>query len=368
MVNAMDDKKYIIKELFGKEKIAFIGPYANTKRLQSSWAFSGEDDNTVTVFEAASENYDAADIGYAEGCTMMDQDAVTARGVCHIDDWQEKNEKLQAEAIEAANRADTVVLCLGEDSSQSGEATSKASLKLPAVQMKLLNEIKKTGKKIVTLIFTGRPLELKEVAELSDALMVCWLPGTEGGHGVMDVLSGKISPSGRLTASFPYTVGQEPLHYDMYSTGRPKPANGPSEYTSRYLDCENGALYPFGYGLSYTVFEYSEPKLSAKKMTSGETITASVKVKNTGDMKGDVTVQLYIRDITGSRVRPIRELAGFERVSLNPGEEKEVSFEIKEEMLRFWTAEEKWESEPGRFNVWLSDNSTDGEPLEFVLE
>ncbi len=351
-----------------KEKIAFIGPYADTKRLQSSWAFSGEDENTVTVWEAAQEIYDKDNLKLAAGSTMLDQDAVTARGKCHVDNWQEENDRLLPEAVQAAGWADTVVMCLGEDSTQSGEATSKVSLKLPKVQLKLFNEIKKTGKRIVTLIFTGRPLELKEIGEQSDAMMVCWLPGTEGGHGVLDVLSGKVSPSGRSPVSFPYTVGQEPLHYDMYATGRPKPEEGPSEYASRYLDCENGALYPFGYGLSYASFEYSEAKLSAQKMAAGETITASVKVKNTGDVKGDVTVQLYLRDVTGSRVRPIRELAGFKKISLDPGAEEEVSFVINEEMLRFWTAEEKWESEPGKFRVWICNSSRDGSPLEFCLE
>ena len=351
-----------------KEKIAFIGPYADTKRLQSSWAFSGDDENTVTVWEAVQEVYDKDNLRLATGSTMMDQDAVTARGKCHVDDWQEENDRLLTEAKQAAGWADTVVLCLGEDSTQSGEATSKASLKLPEVQLRLFSEIKKIGKKIVTLIFTGRPLELKEIGELSDALMICWLPGTEGGHGVIDVLSGKVSHSGRSPVSFPYTVGQEPLHYDMYPTGRPKPENGPTEYSSRYLDCENGALYPFGYGLSYTSFEYGEPKLSAQKMAAGETITASVKVENTGDMKGDVTVQLYLRDVTGSRVRPVRELVGFKKISLDSGAEEEVNFVINEEMLRFWTAEEKWESEPGKFRVWLCDNSVDGKPLEFGLK
>ena len=351
-----------------REKNAFIGPYAGTKRLQSAWAFSGEDDNTVSIWDAAMEEYDPEKVKFAEGCTMLDQDAVTARGIRHIDNWQEENDRLLAEAIQTAEWADTVVLCLGEDSTQSGEATSKASIKLPAVQLNLLREIKKTGKRIVTLIFTGRPLELMEVRDFSDALMICWLPGTEGGHGVLDVLSGRISPSGRLTVSFPYTVGQEPLHYDMYPTGRPKPEKGPFEYTSRYLDCENGALYPFGYGLSYTSFEYTGAKLSAQKMTAAEPVTASVTVKNTGDMKGDVTVQLYIRDVTGSRVRPIRELAGFRKISLDPGAEEEVSFIINEEMLRFWTADEKWESEAGKFYVWICDSSCDGKPLEFYLE
>ncbi|MBR5377485.1 MAG: beta-glucosidase BglX, partial [Lachnospiraceae bacterium] len=351
-----------------KEKIAFIGPYADTKRLQSSWAFSGDDDNTVTVFEAASKCFDKDSIRTSAGSTVMDQDAVTARGICHVDNWQEENERLLSESLLAAKWADTVVLCLGEDSTQSGEATSKANIKLPEVQLNLLKKVKETGKKIVTLIFTGRPLELIEVRDLSDALMVCWLPGTEGGHGILDVLTGKISPSGRLPVSFPYTVGQEPLHYDAYPTGRPKPESGPSEYTSRYLDCENGALYPFGFGLSYTSFEYKDQKLSTQKISPTETVTASVKVKNTGDIKGDVTVQLYIRDVTGSRVRPIRELADFKRISLEAGEEKKVCFVINEEMLRFWTAEEKWDSEPGKFMVWICDSSKDGNPLEFILE
>ena len=349
------------------KKTAFIGPYADTKKLQSSWAFSGEDENTVTVWEAALEVYAPESIKTAAGCTMLDQDTMTARGILHVDNWQEENDKLLEEAVRAAEWADTVVLCLGEDRTLSGEATSKAYIKLPAIQLNLLNEVKKTGKKIVTLIFTGRPLELIEVQELSDALMICWLPGTEGGHGILDVLTGKVSPSGRLPASFPYTVGQEPLHYDIYPTGRPKPEKGPSAFTSRYLDCENGALYPFGYGRSYTTFEYTNAKLSAQKMSASETITASVNVRNVGEVKGDLTVQLYIRDITGSRVRPVRELAGFKKISLEPGTEENVSFEISEEMLRFWTAEEKWESEPGKFYVWICDSSRDGAPLEFQL-
>ena len=350
-----------------KEKNAFIGPYADNKKLQSSWAFSGDDKNTVTVWEAAKEVYEPESIKVSTGCTMLDQDTMTARGKRHVDNWEEENSKLMAEAIKVAEWADTVIMCLGEDFAQSGEATSKVSIKIPNVQLNLLKEIKKAGKRIVTLIFTGRPLELNEVRELSDALMICWLPGTEGGHGVMDDLSGKVSPSGRLPVSFPYTVGQEPLHYDMYPTGRPRPENGPSAFTSSYLDCENGALYPFGYGLSYTSFEFINPKLSAQMMSGSETITASVIVRNIGDVKGSVTVQLYIRDVTSSRVRPIRELADFKKISLDPGVEEEVSFDINEEMLRFWTAEEKWASEAGKFIVWICNSSRDGQPLEFEL-
>lgn len=350
-----------------KEKNAFVGPYADNKKLQSSWAFSGDDKNTVTVWEAAKEVYEPESIKVSAGCTMLDQDTMTARGKRHVDNWEEENSKLMAEAIKAAEWADTVIMCLGEDFAQSGEATSKVSIKLPNVQLNLLKAIKKAGKRIVTLIFTGRPLELNEVRELSEALMICWLPGTEGGHGIMDILTGKVSPSGRLPVSFPYTVGQEPLHYDMYPTGRPRPENGPSAFTSSYLDCENGALYPFGYGLSYTSFEFINPKMSAQKMSGSETITASVTVKNIGDVKGSVTVQLYIRDVTSSRVRPVRELADFKKISLAPGAEEEVSFVINEEMLRFWTAEEKWESEAGKFLVWICNSSRDGQALEFRL-
>ena len=330
---------------------------------------------------------------------MLDQDTVTARGTVHDEDWASKCESMLEEALEIAEEADIIILCLGEAPGQSGEATSRAEIKLPAIQMELLQELRFTGKEMITLIFTGRPLELSDVSDLSDALMVCWLPGTEGGHGIMDVLTGKENPSGKLTMSFPYTVGQEPLHYDQYPTGRPKPQDGTGEFTSRYLDCPNDALYPFGYGLSYTEFEYSRPELDrdtliikrecdiagnsrdsqeqtgdSSSSTEGDSINkenkiiATVNITNCGDLAGSTTAQLYIRDITGSRVRPVRELKGFRQVKLEPGESADVSFEITEEILRFWTADNKWASEPGRFTLWIGQDSTEQKGVGFTLD
>ncbi len=197
--------------------------------------------------------------------------------------------------------------------------------------------------------------------------MICWLPGTEGGHGITDVLTGKVSPSGKLPMSFPYTVGQEPLHYDMYPTGRPKPEEGRGEFTSRYLDCPNGALYPFGFGLSYSAFEYSGVRLNTDTLKADTSITASVTVKNTGKAAAGTTAQLYIRDICASRTRPVRELSGIRKLILEPGEEAEVSFEIREDMLRFWRGDNTYGSEPGKFMLWISQDSISGEGVTFTL-
>lgn len=355
-------------------RIAFIGPYADNAGLQSSWAFSGAAADTVTVLAAAREAFGGTDtkLSYSAGCPLLDQDTMTARGPVHTDNWESERDRLLSEALEQAAAADTVVACLGESTGQSGEAASRAHLDLPAVQMALLRQLHtachEAGKRLVVLLFTGRPLVLTEVRELADALMICWLPGTEGGHGIMDVLTGREDPAGRLSMSFPYTVGQEPLHYDSYATGRPKPRTGSSEFTSRYLDCGNEALYPFGYGLSYASFTYGTPQLSADRLPADGRLTATVQIRNTGDVAGRTTAQLYLRDMTGSRVRPVRELAGFETVCLAPGETREVSFEITEQMLRFWTAGERWASEPGVFTLWIGPDSMTEDGVTFTLD
>ncbi len=241
---------------------------------------------------------------------------------------------------------------------------------LPEVQMELFYEIRRRAKKVVTLIFTGRPLDLECLPELSDALMICWRPGTEGGHGIWDVLTGKYAPSGKLPMSFPYVTGQAPIHYNAFHTGRPKPLEGATNFTTRYLDCPNEARYPFGYGLSYTNFEVSSVELLNNKLKkSGEDkITASVKITNKGVVAATETLQLYIRDLVGSRVRPVKELKGFKKVRLLPGETKDVSFEITEDMLRFWTINNKFESEEGDFKVFIGSDSTTENCAEFSLE
>lgn len=354
--------------LSGK-RVAFIGPYAQSEELISSWALAGEKEHTVSLWEAAQGAFTQGEtqIRTAPGCTMLDNDTELSRGHYQADDWDAQNEALLRDAAEAAAWADTVVLCLGEHHLQSGESTSRVFLRLPQVQLRLLHAVAAACDRVVTLVFCGRPLELQQASRLSQALMVCWLPGTEGGNGIMDVLTGKVPPSGSLPMSFPYAVGQEPLHYDSYPTGRPKPASGWAGFTSRYLDCPNEALYPFGFGLSYGNLSVSPVTMSASELTADGKLTASVTLKNTGDLPAARTVQLYIRDLTGSRVRPVRELKDFRRVALAPGEETAVSFTVDEPMLRFWRGDDTFGSEPGAFRLWISLDSMSGEPAEFAL-
>ena len=350
-------------------RVAFIGPYAENRDLHSSWAISsGGNGATVTVREAAEEAFAGTDteVRFAAGCTLLDNNTRYNVGSYASPDWEEENRRLLAEAMDAAAWADTVVLCLGEHRGQTGESTSRAFLTLPEVQLRLLRAVA-AEKPAVTLIFGGRPLELAEAASLSRALMVCWLPGTEGGHGILDALTGRVPPSGRLPMSYPRTVGQEPLHYDQYPTGRPRPAQGWDAFTSRYLDCENTALYPFGYGLTYGRTDLSEVTLSADRLSPEGTITAAADLTLTGDMPEEVTVQLYLRDVTGSRVRPVRELKDFRRVRLEPGVRTTVTFEITAPMLRFWTAENRWDAEPGAFRLWIALDSASGSEASFTL-
>ena len=287
------------------------------------------------------------------------------------DTFKEDNDRLMKEALEIADECDTIIMCLGESLMQSGESTSRAKITLPQVQLELLGKVKEKGKKLITLIFTGRPLDLGDIPEVSDALLICFRPGTESGHGIVDVLTGKVSPQGKLSMSFPWTVGQEPLYYNRFNTGRPKPSEGATIFTSRYLDCPNEARYPFGFGLTYSEFEISEVKLDkasiARDNSSFDKIVASVEIKNTGAYAATQTVQLYVRDMAGSVVRPIKELKGFKKVSLQPGEKSEVSFEITEEMLKFWTASNKFESEPGKFKVFVGFDSATENEAEFEL-
>ncbi len=341
------------------EKIAFIGPYADQKELQSAWAISADKEDTVSIWQAAKEAFGQdIEMRCEPGCLMLNDKTATSTKFFTCPDWGRENARLLEAAKKAAAWADTVVLCLGEHFLETGESASKVDISLPAPQRLLLFALRPLCKRLITLVFCGRPLTLKEVSDISNALMICWFPGTEGGHGSMDVLTGRAAPSGKLPMSFPRHVGQEPLHYDQYMTGRPRPKDGPGNYSSHYLDCPNEALYPFGFGLTYTDFQVSEIRLSGKSLSKAGSITAAVTLKNTGKSAGTAVVQLYIRDLVGSRVRPIRELKGFRRVTLQPGEKQEISFVINEPMLRFWTINRRMESEPGDFQLWIGVDST----------
>ena len=271
------------------------------------------------------------------------------------------------EAVAAAKAADIVILPLGEHFMQSGEAASRAMLALPEVQMRLLRAVSEVNENIVTVLFNGRPLDLREVSSRSKAVLEVWFPGTEGGHAILDVLTGKKEPGGRLPISFPYCVGQVPISYNAYATGRPDDPDGGDKFKSRYLDIPNTPLYPFGYGMGYTGFEVSPVRLDADKIAENGKIKAAVTLKNIGERIGTETLQLYIQDVSASVVRPVKELKGFLKVTLTPGEEREISFEIKESMLRFLRADGTVGSEPGTFRVWIAKDSTQGEPEEFIL-
>jgi beta-glucosidase len=287
-----------------------------------------------------------------------------------------------AEAVSAASQADLVVIALGEDDASSGEAGSRAHLDLPGNQQKLLEAVAATGKPVVLVLFNGHPLALTLVAPKVSALVEAWFPGTEAGPALARVLFGEMDFSGRLTVSMPHAVGQEPLYYNALNTGRPaegidlshRPTNLEERYFSRYLDEQNSPLYPFGFGLSYTKFSYSPLTLSAARISAAELnagnatpLKVSTEVKNLGDRPGTEVVQLYIRQHGTSVARPVRELKGFERLTLDPGESRRVEFTLGREELKFWNLEMKDVVEPARVTVWIAPNSAAGPQVQFEI-
>lgn len=355
------------------KKIAFIGPYTNNNEIISSWSIAGNTNDCVTIEEAAKEVFDLSKTTFCQGCTILPSDykLVGFGGMYEKEAPTEEKtdlEKLLTEAISAAKEADIVVMPLGEHYLQSGEATSRAMIEIPEIQMHLLHEIAKVNKNIVVVLFNGRPLDLREVSGLAKSILEVWIPGTEGGHAIIDTLIGKNNPSGKLPMTFPYCVGQIPIHYNQFSTGRPNLPGMQERFRSKYIDIPNEPLYPFGYGQSYTSFEISPVTLSSPELTAGETITAKITLKNTGNISGTEVVQLYLQDVTASVVRPVRELKGIKRITLEPGQELEVSFSIDEPMLRFLKENGRVESEAGLFRVRIGNNSQTENMAEFILK
>lgn len=353
-----------------KEKIAFIGPYIQEKEIYGTWSMLGKSEDTVSIADAAYKYTAEYELTFAKGCNILGEEDKNLVPEMHGKDMKDENqEKLLKEAVEAAKNADKVILALGEHRRMSGEAASRADLSLPKVQEKLLRAIYEVNSNIGVILFTGRPLDLREVSEKSKAILNVWMPGTEGGNAILNVLTGKVSPSGKLPMSFPYCVGQVPVHYNEYFTGRPyDPKTGEKEYRSNYRDIPNAPLYPFGYGLSYAKYQYSDLKLSKDTMYEGETLDAYVTIKNEGEYRGTETVQLYIRDCVGSVVRPRKELKDYQKVDLQPGETKRVTFKITEDMLRFCKADLTFGSEKGEFQVFIGTDSSTEEYVSFELK
>lgn len=356
-------------------RIALIGPYANSKDIIGMWAIHADRSHSVTIQEAMADVLGTDSFITAKGCELLDDYSILGEfgNIPAFNPTLNGGNDLAAleqEALDAAAGADVIVMALGEHVLQSGEAGSRTDITIPAPQKRLLYKIRQANpdKKLVLVLFNGRPLALTDVLDDCDAILEAWFPGTAGGRSVCDVLFGDVNPSGRLTMSFPYHVGQEPLYYAQLSTGRPAKGSGHSgRFVSKYLDCPNHALFPFGFGLSYHTAVYSGLTLDKATFQAGEKLTVSITVENTGTVAGMETVQLYIRDITASVARPVLELKDWRKVNLNPGERQTVTFTITEEMLRFYTKDMVFASEPGDFEVYIGPNSADLQKAIFTL-
>ncbi|OIK09100.1 beta-glucosidase BglX [Bacillus sp. MUM 13] len=332
-----------------EQKIALIGPFGQSGDILGPWSWMGSKDEAINLGDGLLDK--TSNITFAKGC---DIESVT--------------ESQLEEAVNAAREADVLILALGEDSEMSGEAGCRADIRLPESQLVLISRLKKLGKPMVTILFNGRPLDLHGVLDQSDAVLEAWYPGTEGGAAIAEILYGDANPSGRLTMSFPYAVGQIPVYYNSYNTGRPKLDPEIKErYLSQYLDIPNEPLLPFGFGLSYTSFAYDDYKISSDTVTKEKPLTLSVRVTNTGEAAGEELVQLYIRDLSGEVVRPVKELKAFEKVRLMPGESKEVSFTIREEQLRYYHSDLQFTSDPGGFEAFIGQDSTRVTAFSFKL-
>jgi len=355
------------------QTIALIGPMADNQRDQvGSWSAAG-DWKKVTTLRAGltkyiSERSAPAKILYAKGANLIDDPTMRDflnRHSGNIEPDAKSPERLLSEAVNTAKAADVIVLALGEAFGMSGEAASRTEIRLPANQQKLLRELAKLKKPIALVLFNGRPLVLTEESQLASSILETWYLGTEAGTAIADVLFGEHNPSGKLTMSFPYHEGQIPLYYGDKNTGRPITVH--DKYASRYIDAPNTALYPFGWGLSYTKFEYSPLKLSANAMGDKDTLQASVTVTNAGEVDGYEVVQFYLRDLVGSTTRPMLMLKNYKKVYIKRGESLEVTFPITVEELKFYNEKLEYRAEAGAFRAFVGGNSRELQSADFVL-
>ncbi|GGE34686.1 beta-glucosidase [Pullulanibacillus camelliae] len=334
-----------------EQHLALIGPFADNGDVLGPWSWQGSKMDAVTLRQGLASHISEERLSVAKGCGI-----------------QSVNEAEMMAALQAAQTADRIVLALGEASEMSGEAGSRTAIKLPKPQIELFKRLKALNKEIVVVLFNGRPLDLSDIVDEADAILEAWYPGSEAGSAVADLLMGQENPSGKLTMSFPQTVGQVPVYYNHFNTGRPLNAPDAQErYVSHYLDSPNDPLFPFGYGLSYSTFTYAQVTSTASTIKKGETLTLTVEVTNTSDRPGEEIVQLYIRDHVGEVVRPLKELKGFKRISLQPGESCQVQFDIKEEQLRYTHADLQWKSDPGAFTAYVGPNSEHVTAVPFQL-
>ena len=333
------------------KSIALIGPLADDQQdLLGSWSGDGHASDVVTLLAGIKAKVSSATkINYAKGC---DINSDSTEGF--------------DEAVHVARESNVVIVAVGESAGMSGEASSRSSLDLPGRQLDLVKALHATGKLVVVVLMNGRPLTINWIAGNTPAILETWFAGTQAGNAIADVLFGDVNPGGKLPVTFPRSVGQEPLYYNHMNTGRPPNAN--EKYTSKYLDLPWTPLFPFGYGLSYTQFRLSNLQLSATRIRPDGRLTVSVEIENTGKRAGDEVVQLYLRDVAASVTRPVKELKGFERITLRPGEKRRVEFALTPEHLGFYNREMRFVVEPGEFKVMAGTSSGDEHELVTSFE
>lgn len=347
-----------------KGKIALIGPMANNRmHMAGMWSVAVDHSQSVTVLEGFQNLLNGkAEVNFAKGANLTDDPAmdkrVAVRGIPDIDPLRSPAQ-LRAEALALAAKSDVIVAVMGEAAEMSGESSSRSEIGIPENQQLLLKELVKTGKPLVLILFTGRPLTLQWEHENIPAILNVWFGGTQSGNAIADAVFGHVNPSGKLPATFPLNVGQIPVYYNHKNTGRPLKGEWFQKFRSNYLDIPNNPLYPFGFGLSYTTFSYEPIKLSANELNGNDTLLVSVTLKNTGNYAGAEVVQVYLRDVVGSITRPVKELKGFKKVFLDPGEERTIQFKVSTTELCFYNDQLKFDWEPGEFVVMIGGNSRD---------
>lgn len=356
-----------------KGKIALIGPLANTAaNMPGTWSVAADLQRYSPLLDGMKRAVgDKAEILYAKGSNLTRDPKIEANATVFGREMRDprSDEELLKEALEVAAQADVIVAAVGESSEFSGECASRSNLDLPDVQMELMEALLATGKPVVMLNFSGRPTVMTWESEHVPAILNVWFGGSEAADAISDVVFGDVNPSGKLTHTMPRNVGQIPIYYNHLNTGRPTTDDRWfAKYQSNYIDVLNSPLYPFGYGLSYTPFEYSDMTLSSTELPMDGTLTASVTVTNKGDREGDEVVQLYVRDLVGSISRPVKELKGFERITLKPGESRKVDFNITPEMLKFYNFDLEEVNEPGDYDVMIGPNSRDVKTMRFTLK
>lgn len=356
-------------------KIVLVGPLAKAPiDMMGSWAAAGKPAQSVTLFDGMTSALGAqSTLIYARGANITsDKKVLDYLNFLNFDapevvDDPRSAQALIDEAVKAAKDADVVVAAVGESRGMSHESSSRTDLNIPANQRDLIKALKATGKPLVLVLMNGRPLSILEEKEQADAILETWFTGTEGGNAIADVLFGDYNPSGKLPITFPRSVGQIPTYYNHLSIGRPFTPGKPGNYTSQYFDDTTGPLFPFGFGLSYTNFSLSDMALSSTTLNKTGKLDASVMVQNTGKRDGETVVQLYIQDVTGSMIRPVKELKNFQKIMLKAGEQKVVHFTITEDDLKFFNAQLKYAAEPGKFNVQIGLDSQDVTQQSFEL-